>query len=364
VPRIGLTASLTAPTVFVSLPNSASGRDAATPLALLAAWPTPSLLSPHGRLEAALRRAWAAADASSGALQVITSLEELDLFATQRSLCALSNDCRFAAALLAAEGAEALPPHLGAADAAQWLLVLGVRSLCLRHVKPTAAERGGLGLSEFGEALLRRLQASGVLIDLSHSPEETVRAALAIAVKPMMLSHAVPASHARECVNRGGRLGAVHGAASPPVAVVGDELLDAIVAAGGVVGVSFAACVLPQGAQKDAPSALDDIAARVAAAVARLGAGSVALGSDWGGGVVLPAALAFPAQARAALWASLRGRGLSEEQAADVFGGSTLRLLRETLPGADELPAAARVGAAARRRVQEGEGGQTYEVWV
>ena len=154
-----------------------------------------------------------------------------------------------------------------------------------------------------------------------------------------------------------------------PVAIVPDHLLERVAAAGGVVGVSFAACERPPqlggGADAVEPAVqlppFADVAARVVALARRLGAAHVALGADWDGGAVLPAGL--DAAALPALGSALSAAGLGAEDLAEVMGGAMLRLLRLTLPTEADMAAGAAKGASSRRRTVAGDG-VTFDVWL
>jgi hypothetical protein len=287
-----------APAAAAATTPAASASDAAPLLCLLSGAPPRSCFTPHGRTEAALARTWAAAARSGGKLQVITSREELELYVVQRFLCAgTPRGCPYSAVLLAVEGAEALPAAeageaAGSPDAAvEALFERGVRSLSLHHASRNAAGAargdgdaagdGDEGLTPYGLALLHRLEALGIVVDVAHSSDAVIASALAAATKPLTLSHVVPASDAAACAAAGGVLGGA--APGPPIAVVPDALLARVAAADGVVGVSLAACVRPGAAGAEDDSALGEVAARVARLAAALGAKNVAIGSDWDG---------------------------------------------------------------------------------
>lgn len=263
--------------------GSAGGTDAAVALALLSGATPSDARSAAGRVETALARTWAAASRSAGKLQVLTSLDELELYVVQRFLCAgTPRGCPYAAAVLAVEGAEVLA-HAGVAEleeAATALFERGVRSIALHHAADNAAggarDGSGRGLTAWGTALVQTLEALGVAIDLTHSSDAVIEDVLAIATKPLSLTHVVPASSAETCAAAGGVLGG--SAPRPPVAVVPDALLARVAAQGGVVGVSAAACV-----RADDSAALGDVAQRVTRLAARIGATHVAVGSDWDG---------------------------------------------------------------------------------
>jgi len=72
---------------------------------------------------------------------------------------------------------------------------LGARYLTLTHVKNTDwADAAGdkpkhRGLTPFGEEVVREMNRLGMLVDLSHVTDETMRAALKVAQAPVIFSH-------------------------------------------------------------------------------------------------------------------------------------------------------------------------------
>jgi membrane dipeptidase len=371
--------------VFTSLPAPASvlsatwETNAGALLSLLHGLPPWKVLSPAAQLEHAFARTWAESAGSSGALQVLTSRDELELYVVQRSLCPASTSqgqgCRYSAAILGIEGVDALAGMGGgnAAAAADEVFLRGVRCVALHHAADNAAGRsrhtasgaGGESLTAWGAALVARLDTLGVVLDLSHSHDEAITSLLAANLtRRMALTHVVPAAVAASCAASGGAMGRRPGSWGPPVAVVDEALLSAVAAGGGVIGVSFAACVGPDGAAVGpwAADPVGGVAASVASLVALLGAHHVALGSDWDGGVVLPTAL--DAAGMPALREALLAAGLTPEQEGLVTGGTALQLLRDTLPSDLEMAETAARGVASRRVSVLNDDGTTYDVWL
>jgi membrane dipeptidase len=104
----------------------------------------------------------------------------------------------------------------------------GARYMTLTHWKSTAwadagtdAPRHG-GLSSFGREVVREMQRLGMLVDLSHVSDDTMRGALAIAEAPVIFSH----SSARALCNHPRN--------------VPDEILRRVTANHGIVMVNFA----------------------------------------------------------------------------------------------------------------------------
>ncbi|HQS70099.1 MAG: membrane dipeptidase [Novosphingobium sp. 28-62-57] len=104
---------------------------------------------------------------------------------------------------------------------------LGARYMTLTHFKNTAWADSATdapahdGLTPFGEQVVREMQRLGMLVDLAHVSEATMRDALALGGPPPIVSH----SNAR-AINHHSRN-------------VSDETLKAIGAAGGIVMVNF-----------------------------------------------------------------------------------------------------------------------------
>ena len=130
------------------------------------------------------------------------------------------------AVMPALEGAEQLGD--GAPEALAGLArETGLRSVALTwsrtnaHGDAAGAEPQHDGLSASGEALLRSLQRAGVLVDLSHAADTTVRDAQRVAEAPLLFSH----SSARALCDSPRNLP--------------DDLLREIAARGGLVMVTF-----------------------------------------------------------------------------------------------------------------------------
>ena len=139
----------------------------------------------------------------------------------------------------------------------------------------------GAGLTEFGKAAVDRAVEKGMIIDLAHSSEATARDVLARSSKPVIVSHTGLKGHCDTARN------------------ISDDLMKAIAAHGGLIGAGFwreAACATsPEG-----------IAEQIVYAVNLLGAGHVALGSDFDGTVTT----ALDASELAALTEALMDAGL------------------------------------------------------
>jgi membrane dipeptidase len=257
------------------------------------------------------------------------------------------------AGLMALEGGAAIQDDLALL---RTFHRLGVVSMTLTHSaatgwadSSTAAPRWG-GLNDFGRAVIREMNRLGMLVDVSHVSDATVADVLAVSRAPVIASH----SACRALCDHPRNLS--------------DELLRAIAAGGGVVGINFypafldPACLAAlAGTGGDllrwlnqpvevAPEELDAVAAErhrrfqeagplppvplarlidhIDHAVAVAGIDHVALGSDMDGINATPVGLETAAQ-YPRITEALLARGYTAAAAAKVLGGNVLRVLGE-----------------------------------
>jgi microsomal dipeptidase-like Zn-dependent dipeptidase len=159
------------------------------------------------------------------------------------------------------------------------------------------------GLTEKGKEVIRRMEAKGMLVDVAHASAKTIDDVLAMATKPVVVSHTGVKG---TCDNQRN---------------LSDDQLRSIAKTGGVIGIGFwdtAVC------GQDAAS----IARAIRHAVNVAGIEHVGLGSDYDGAVKAP----FDASGIALITDALINEGFSDEEIARVMGGNTIRLLLENLP--------------------------------
>ena len=142
-----------------------------------------------------------------------------------------------------------------------------------------------------------------MIVDLAHASPQMVRDVLAMPGTRPILSHT-----------------GIHGHCPSP-RNLSDDLVRAIAAKGGVIGIGYWADVNCGGTPAD-------IAASVKAAIALVGEDHVSLGSDYDGSVDAP----FDTAGLAALTQALMDQNLTEGQIAKVMGANMMRYLAETLP--------------------------------
>ena len=251
------------------------------------------------------------------------------------------------ASLVGAEGGHSINSSLGTL---RQLHALGVRYLTLTHNANTpwadsATDRPVAGgLTAFGREVVREMNRTGMMVDLSHVSADTMRDALEVAQAPVLFSH----SSARAVTD------------SPRNAP--DDVLAAMARGNGVCMVTFvpkfvnAACAdwhremvaaaaaegvaesdgTGFGAFEDRwvvdhpqpPAALIDVVAHVEHVREVAGIDHVGLGGDYDGVEVLPVGLedvsTYPA-----LLGALADRGWSRDDLARLTCRNVLRVMRE-----------------------------------
>ncbi|MEP6691778.1 MAG: dipeptidase [Gemmatimonadaceae bacterium] len=171
------------------------------------------------------------------------------------------------------------------------------------------------GLTGFGRSVIAEMNRLGMLVDVSHVSDETLRDVLAIARAPVIASH----SSAR--------------ALSPHARNLTDDQLRAIAKTGGVINVNFYPRFIDPAYAAGAPHHVTPLSVLIdhidhIATVA--GIDHVGLGSDFDGITATPVGLddvtTLPRIAQA-----LIDRGYSDDDVLRVLGGNMLRVLQEVV---------------------------------
>jgi membrane dipeptidase len=251
------------------------------------------------------------------------------------------------ASLLGAEGGHSIASSLGVL---RQFYALGVRYLTLTHNQNVGWADSATdvpdtgGLSAFGEAVVRELNALGMLVDLSHVSDATMRAALSVTRAPVMFSHSgarsvcsaprnVPDDVLAELPGNGGVCMAVFARD-----FVSQECWDH--AQGGIVAARAAgldptdisaSTDFKRAWEREHPGP-EATLAQVADQIERLrdvaGVAHVGIGGDFDGVTHLPVGLedvsCYPA-----LFAELAGRGWSDPDLIALAGGNILRVMRD-----------------------------------
>ena len=237
---------------------------------------------------------------SEGGLRVLETRRDLDRLLERRD-----KGRRTVGALLALEGLHAAGE---AGERLEELFAAGYRMAGITHFfdNPYAGSAHGIdkgGLTEVGRAAVARMEALGMAVDLAHLAPRALDDVLAIATKPVVVSH-----------------GGVQGTC-PGNRTLSDAHVRAIAKTGGVIGVGYfdgAVCGTEPRHVADAVRYIVDL----------VGDEHAALGSDYDGGTTV----GFDTSELQVVTQALLDAKLSEASVRKVLGENALRVLRETLP--------------------------------
>ena len=269
-------------------------------LALAQRWPMATWSSLRARAIYQASRLQEAAARSNGALVLVTNRASLNAFLTTHATAPDTH-----AAMLGIEGLHALDCQLESVDT---LYAHGFRMMGLTHFfdNEVAASAHGVthaGLTPLGRKVVERMESLHILVDLAHSSPQTVREVLAMAKRPVVVSHTGVAA---KC---------------PGPRNLTDDQLKAISANGGVVGIGYwdaAVCTL--GAAS--------IAKAIRHAVDIAGIDHVGLGSDFDGATSTP----FATDGLVEITQALMEQKFSSAEIAQIMGGNVIRLFTASLP--------------------------------
>lgn len=298
---------LQALTIFTKSPhglnfnrNSADAFDDGAALMFVQLAPPATWTSLLQRALYAARRLDRTVQDSNGSLVPIRSRADLEAYLKRRtSVPAVT------AGILGVEGAHALDGDLNNLDT---LYNAGVRMMAPTHFfdndigGSSAGENKG-GLTEKGRELVRRMERKHMLVDVAHASERTFDDVLAVAAKPVVVSHSGVKATCDSPRN------------------LSDRQLKAVAATGGVVGVAYFDVAVCGGSAAD-------IAKAIRHAVDVAGIDHIALGSDFDGAVKTP----FDATGLPVLFDALFAQGFSDDEIAKISGSNALRVLLEVLP--------------------------------
>ncbi len=280
--------------------RNAADSDNITLLAMAQRWPHATWGSLLERALYQSDKLHRAAQESQGRLTIVRTREDLTA-----SISAWSQDHQRLAAILVTEG---LHPLEGKLDNVDRLFDAGFRMAGLTHFfdNEVGGSAHGLekgGLTPFGRQVVQRLEARHMLIDLAHASRPLINDVLAMARRPVLVSHT-----------------GVEGTCPGPRNLT-DDHLQRIAATGGVVGIGYW-----EGAVCDA--SLAGVVKAIRYAVGKVGVAHVALGSDFDGATRMP----FDATGLPALTDALLKAGFSVGDVRAIMGGNVQRLLFQSLP--------------------------------
>jgi microsomal dipeptidase-like Zn-dependent dipeptidase len=274
--------------------------DNITLLAIAERWPVAAWSSLKERALYQAKRLREFAARSGGKLTVIESAKGLNDYLERRK-----TEPNITAGFIGIEGAQALDGNVDNVDV---LFAAGVRMMAPTHFfdndlggSAHGVKKGGL--TEKGKEMIRRMEAKQMIVDVAHASPQTIDDVLAIATRPVVVSHTGVKGTCDNTRN------------------LSDEHLKALAKTGGVIGIGFwdtAVC------GTDARA----IARAIRHAVTVAGIDHIGLGSDFDGAVTEP----FDTSGLALITEALLAEGFNEEEIAKLMGGNVIRLLKDNLP--------------------------------
>ncbi len=236
---------------------------------------------------------------SHGQFTIIRSSAGLRAYLDRRH-----SDPKITAGFLGIEGAHALDGKLANVDR---LYDAGFRMMAPTHffdndIGGSSAGVDKTGLTAKGREMVRRMEARHMLVDVAHASPRTIDDVLAIATRPVIVSHTGVRATCDNSRN------------------LSDAQLRGIARTGGVIGIAYfevAVCGTDAAA----------IARAIRHTADTVGVEAVALGSDFDGAVVEP----FDTTGLGLLVDALLQAGFSEDDIAKIVGGNALRVLLASL---------------------------------
>ncbi|MEV5002789.1 dipeptidase [Nocardioides sp. LML1-1-1.1] len=241
-----------------------------------------------------------AAEESEGRLRLVRSVADLDGLLTDRKA-----GLRVTGALFSVEGLHNLE---GEFDNLDRLYDAGMRMAGFTHFfdNEVAGSMHGEdkgGLTDLGRRVFAEMERRGIVVDIAHASHDAVADMLALATKPLVLSHG--GVQATCDVNRN----------------LTDAEIRGVAATGGVVGVGYwdaAVCDLTTKAVVDAIDHVVEVG----------GIETAALGSDFDGATTT----GWDTTQLAAITQELVDRGYDAREIGLIMGENTIRVLRAVLP--------------------------------
>jgi membrane dipeptidase len=284
----------------LNIDRNPADSDNITLLAIAQRWPPATWSSLTARALYQATRLHDFARESNRKLSIIRTRADLSAYLERRR-----GDPSITAGWLALEGAHALEGRIENLDV---LFDAGFRVIAPTHffdseLAGSASGVGAGGLTALGTQWVKRMEAKRMIVDLAHASPRTIDDILALATRPVIVSHTGVKG---TCDNNRN---------------LSDDQIQRIARNGGLIGVGFwkfATCG-------------EDVASIVRAVryTGKLaGYDRVALGSDWDGYVPSP----IDASQIGQLAEALRRSGLTEEELAKVMGGNVIRLFSQLLP--------------------------------
>lgn len=239
------------------------------------------------------------AEESAGKLEIVTTASAL------RELHAKPGR-QVVGSLLATEGGHVLE---GKIENLATIYDAGFRMMGLIHFfdNELGGSAHGLkkgGLTAFGKKVVAEMESRKMLVDLAHASRQTIIDTLAVATRPVVISHT-----------------GIAGTCPGPRNLTDEQLL-ALKANGAIIGIAVFAPAICELSYKEAARTF-----RYAADL--VGVEHIALGSDFDGATETPTDVS----GLALLTEALLQEGFSEDEVSAIMGGNILRFFSQHLPG-------------------------------
>ena len=280
--------------------NETSASDNITALAVVQRWPIKTWSSLAERAIFQANKVHKLATNDGDNFMLIKSQADLNNFMQKRSI-----NKSFVGGLIGTEGSHALDGDL---ENVKRLYDVGFRMMSLHHffdnrLGGSLHGISGQGLTNFGEQVVLEIQNLDIILDVSHSSENVVKDVLKISNRPIVVSHTGFYGHC------------------PSPRNINDNLMEEIARKGGLIAIGYWDAAVCDNTPKS-------VAEAIHYGIKLVGAGHVALGSDFDG-TINPG---FDTSELAAITHELIELGVDEESIRLVMGDNMLNFLKENLP--------------------------------
>jgi membrane dipeptidase len=284
----------------MNIERNDDSSDNITILAIAERWPTATWGSLTQRALYQAKKLQEVASRSGGNFTLIKTGGELSSYLDRRI-----SEPHITAGFLGIEGAQALDGNL---DNINVLFDAGFRMISPSHFFDTdiggsahGVEKGRL--TDKGKEMIKRMEEKRMIVDVAHASAKTIEDVLAIATRPVFVSHTGVRG---TCDNQRN---------------LSDQQLQGVARTGGVIGIGYwdtAVC------GKDAKA----IARAIRYTANLIGVDHVGLGSDFDGAVVEP----FDTTGLVQITDALIAEGFNDEEIGKIMGRNVLKLLIQNLP--------------------------------
>jgi membrane dipeptidase len=284
----------------LNIESNDDSKDNITLLALAQRWPFRTWSSLKERALHQADNLHRFAEGSGGKLVPIETGAGLSIYLERRN-----REPGITAGFLGIEGAHALDGNLANIDV---LFDAGFRMMAPTHFfdndiggSAHGANKGGL--TDKGREMIKRMEAKRMIVDLAHASPRTIDDVLAIATRPILVSHTGVKG---TCDNNRN---------------LSDEHLKRIAATGGVIGIGYWATAT---CGTDARA----IGRAIRYTANLIGVEHVGLGSDYDGAITAP----FDTTGLVEITDALIAEGFTDAEIEMIMGGNVIRVLEQSLP--------------------------------